>query len=94
MEAVARLLSEREVAFRIKLRDYNDVQQIEPVQNMKNSSFRLYEMNVLGMANGAYEVRVLFSPVTGKSSTSGTVDVVVFVTIEGEDFEIVGYKRL
>ena len=49
-------------------------------------------MNVLGMANGAYEVRVVFAPVTGKSSTSGTVDVVVFVTIDGDDFEIIGHE--
>ncbi len=66
LEAVERLLRARQGAFRRKLRDYNDARQIEPVQSMKDPSFRLYGMNVLGMANGAYKVRVVFSPRGGR----------------------------
>ena len=91
LEAVERLLREREEEFRLKLRDYNDARQIEPVVSMKNPYFRLYGVNVLGMANGAYKVRIVFTPQATISAMSGTADVVVFVTVDGDDFEIVGH---
>ncbi len=48
-------------------------------------------MDVLGMATGAYKVRVIFTPHEGSNSTSSAVNAVVFVTVDGEDFEIVGH---
>ncbi len=41
-EAVERMLRARQEAFRLKLRDYNDTHQIEPVQYQLGRSFRLY----------------------------------------------------
>ena len=52
----------------------------------------MYEFEVLGIENNIYKVRVVFVPSRPKDAMGGAVDVVVFVTVDGDDFEIVGHE--
>ena len=94
LDAVERLLSERSEEFREKLRVYNNEVGFEPLADESGWAFKLWEIQVLGIENGAYKVRAVIEAKGrgGLNVLVGAVEVIVLLKVEGNDFEIVGHE--
>ena len=93
LEAVERLLREREKAFRTVLHAYLARNQTENIGGRVSGVIsRLWQTEALGAEDDTYRIRVLYYTRDGQYQRFG--DIVVFLKINGEDFEIVGHEFL
>ncbi len=98
LDAVERLLSEREVAFRQTLQAYLDRHGLLGApESLK--VMRVLKAEVLGIDGDAYRLRILLEG-SDRDSWPGSRfqaaifadEITVFLTVDGEDFEIVGHE--
>ncbi len=93
MGSVERLLQEREEAFRRILQAYLARNQTEKFGgSIRGTISRLRQTEVLGAEDDTYKIRALLYIRDGQYQRFG--DIVVFLKIDGEDFEIVGHAFL
>ena len=93
MDSVARLLQEREEAFRTVLQAYLARNQTENFGGRVSGRIsHLWQTEVLGAEDDTYRIRVLYYTQDGQYERFG--DIVVFLKIDGDDFEIVGHAFL
>jgi len=91
LEAVERLLGEREEAFRRVLQAYVARNWIEKLGSRGDGMISsLRQSEVLGAEDDTYRIRAMFYMRGGGVPDFG--DIVVFLKIDGEDFEIVGHE--
>ncbi len=97
LESVERLLGERREAFETEVVSYLWENWAKRAGNYFPDAghFRLLGFKVLARRGDAYEVRVTIDKsVTHPQGGGGAEQFILSLRLDGEDFEIVGYKRL